>query len=58
MLAVILGRAAVDTGHKVYYYYNNAAHVAARCRKAALQEWRGVAVSVLMGRWVDAPWFR
>ena len=56
MLAVILGRAAVDTGHKVYY--NNAAHVAARCRKAALQEWRGVAVSVLMGRWVDAPWFR
>ncbi len=35
MLAVILGRAAVDTGHKVYY--TTAADLAARCRKAALQ---------------------
>ncbi len=35
MLAVILGRAAVDTGHQVYY--TTAADLAARCRKAALQ---------------------
>ena len=35
MLAVILGRAAVDTGHRVYY--TTAADLAARCRKAALQ---------------------
>ena len=35
MLAVILGRAAVDTGHKVYY--TTAADLAAGCRKAALQ---------------------
>lgn len=35
MLAVILGRAAVDTGHKVYY--TTAADLAARCRRAAIQ---------------------
>ena len=34
MLAVILGRAAVDSGHRVYY--TTAADLAARCRKAAL----------------------
>ena len=35
MLAVILGRAAVDGGHRVYY--TTAADLAARCRKAALE---------------------
>ena len=35
MLAVILGRAAVDSGHRVYY--TTAADLAARCRKAALE---------------------
>ena len=35
MLAVILGRAAVDAGHRVYY--TTAADLAARCRKAALE---------------------
>lgn len=35
MLATILGRAAVDTGHRVYY--TTAADLAARCRKAALE---------------------
>ena len=35
MLAVILGRAAVDGGHNVYY--TTAADLAARCRKAALE---------------------
>ena len=34
MLAVILGRAALDSGHRVYY--TTAADLAARCRKAAL----------------------
>ena len=34
MLAVILGRAAVDGGHRVYY--TTAADLSARCRKAAL----------------------
>ena len=35
MPAVILGRAAVDGGHRVYY--TTAADLAARCRKAALE---------------------
>ena len=35
MLAVILGRAAVDAGHRVYH--TTAADLAARCRKAALE---------------------
>ena len=35
MLAVILGRAALDGGHRVYY--TTAADLAARCRKAALE---------------------
>ena len=35
MLAVILGRTAVDAGHRVYY--TTAADLAARCRKAALE---------------------
>ena len=35
MLAVILGRAAVDSGHRVYY--TTATDLAARCRKAALE---------------------
>ena len=35
MLAVILGRAAVDGGHRVYY--TTATDLAARCRKAALE---------------------
>ncbi len=35
MLAVALGHAAVDTGHRVYY--TTAADLAARCRKAALE---------------------
>lgn len=35
MLATILGRAAVDGGHRVYY--TTAADLAARCRKAALE---------------------
>ena len=35
MLAVILGRTAVDGGHRVYY--TTAADLAARCRKAALE---------------------
>jgi len=35
MLATILGRAAVDAGHRVYY--TTAADLAARCRKAALE---------------------
>ena len=40
MLAVILGRAAVDAGHRVYH--TTAADLAARCRKAALE-----------GRWTN-----
>ena len=40
MLAVILGRAAVDSGHRVYH--TTAADLAARCRKAALE-----------GRWAN-----
>lgn len=40
MLAVILGRAAIDCGFRVYY--TTAADLAARCRKAALA-----------GRWVN-----
>ncbi|MBU1493004.1 MAG: IS21-like element helper ATPase IstB [Actinobacteria bacterium] len=35
MLAIALGHAAVDTGHRVYY--TTAADLAARCRKAALE---------------------
>lgn len=35
MLAIALGRAAVDAGHRVYY--TTAADLAARCRKAALE---------------------
>ena len=35
MLAVILGRAALDAGHRVYY--TTATDLAARCRKAALE---------------------
>ena len=35
MLATILGRAAVDAGHRVYY--TTATDLAARCRKAALE---------------------
>ncbi len=40
MLAVILGRAAVDAGYRVYH--TTAADLAARCRKAALE-----------GRWAN-----
>jgi DNA replication protein DnaC len=35
MLAIALGHAAVDTGHRVYY--TTAADLAAKCRKAALE---------------------
>jgi len=35
MLAIALGHAAVDAGHRVYY--TTAADLAARCRKAALE---------------------
>jgi len=35
MLAIALGHAAVDTGHRVYY--TTAADLAARCRRAALE---------------------
>ena len=35
MLAIAIGRAAVDAGHRVYY--TTAADLAARCRKAALE---------------------
>jgi DNA replication protein DnaC len=35
MLAIALGHAAIDAGHRVYY--TTAADLAARCRKAALE---------------------
>jgi DNA replication protein DnaC len=44
MLAIALGHAAVDAGHRVYY--TTAADLAARCRKAALE-----------GRWASTMRF-
>ncbi|MEU2717051.1 hypothetical protein [Streptomyces sp. NPDC007205] len=44
MLAVVLGRAAVDGGRRVYF--TTAAELAAQCHKAALE-----------GRWKTCMWF-
>jgi DNA replication protein DnaC len=44
MLAVCLGRAAVEAGHRVYY--TSAADLVARCHRAALE-----------GRWATAMRF-
>lgn len=45
MLAIVLGHAAIDAGHRVYYY-TTAADLVARCHKAAIE-----------GRWANTMRF-